>query len=69
MKIEMSDADHRKVDADDPVANLPVFLRAKNLESFISNDLIRSSTPVIFETDRGGGMAGNKALGRCAARG
>lgn len=52
-----------QTDADDPIANLPVFLRAKNLEPFISNDLVRSSTPIIFETDRGGGMAGNKALG------
>jgi hypothetical protein len=47
----------------DPVTNLPVFLRARNLEPFISNDLIRSSTPIIFETERGGGFGGNKALG------
>lgn len=50
-------------DSDNPVANLPAFLRARNLEPFISNDLIRSSSPIIFETEKGGGFGGNKALG------
>lgn len=47
----------------DAVANLPVFLRAKNLEPFISNDLVRSSTPIIFETEKGGGLGGNLGFG------
>ncbi len=29
----------------------PVFLRAENLKPFISNDLITSSQPIVFETD------------------
>jgi hypothetical protein len=45
------------------VADLPVFLRAKNLEPFISSDLMRSSTPIIFETEKGGGMGGNLGFG------
>jgi hypothetical protein len=45
------------------VANLPVFLRAKNLEPFISSDLVRSSTPIIFETEKGGDLAGSVGLG------
>ena len=45
------------------VANLPAFLRAKNLEPFISNDLVRSSAPIIFGTEKGGGLAGNKGFG------
>lgn len=45
------------------VANLPVFLRAKNLEPFISNDLMRSSTPIMFETEKGGGLGGNIGFG------
>lgn len=45
------------------LANLPAFLRAKNLEPFISNDLIRSSTPIIFESERRGGAGGTRALG------
>lgn len=49
--------------ANDAVANLPVFLRARNLEPFISSDLVRSSTPIIFETEKGGGLGGNLGLG------
>lgn len=44
-------------------AELPAFLRAKNLEPFISNDLRASSTPVLFETERRGGAGGGIALG------
>ncbi|MGO7605181.1 P63C domain-containing protein [Rhizobium ruizarguesonis] len=47
----------------DALANIPAFLRAKNLESFISSDLVRSSTPVVFQTEKGGGMGGTMALG------
>ena len=36
------------------LAQLPAFLRAKNLEPFISNELARSSTPIIFESERPG---------------
>lgn len=45
------------------VAELPVFLRAKNLEPFISSDLIQSSIPIIFETEKGGGLGGNLGFG------
>ena len=45
------------------LANLPAFLRAKNLEPFISKELAASSTPVIFETERRGGAGGSRALG------
>ncbi len=45
------------------VANLPVFLRAKNLEPFISSELVRSSTPIYFETEKGGGLGGNVGFG------
>jgi hypothetical protein len=48
---------------DEALANMPAFLRAKNLEPFISNELVRSSTPIIFETEKGGGARGNMALG------
>ena len=44
-------------------AHLPAFLRAKNLESFISSDLAASSTPIVFETERRGGAGGGRALG------
>ncbi len=44
------------------LAHLPAFVRAKNLEPFISNDLICSSTPIVFETGGRGGTAG-RALG------
>ena len=47
----------------DAVANLPVFLRAGNLKPFISNDLMRSSTPIVFETEKGGGMGGSLGIG------
>lgn len=45
------------------VADLPVFLRARNLEPFISSELVRSSTPIIFGTEKGGGLGGNKGIG------
>lgn len=45
------------------LAQLPPFLRAKNLEPFISNDLAASSTPILFETERRGGAGGGLALG------
>ncbi|QQO20106.1 P63C domain-containing protein [Bradyrhizobium diazoefficiens] len=44
------------------VANLPVFLQAKNLESFISKELEWSSTPIVFEASKGGGLSG-RSLG------
>lgn len=47
--------------------SLPAFLRARNLEPFISNDLRRTSTPIIFEPEKGGGTDGNKALGYIAS--
>jgi hypothetical protein len=45
------------------LAELPAFLRARNLKPFISSNLIRSSTPIIFETERRGGAGGSHALG------
>jgi P63C domain-containing protein len=45
------------------LVNLPAFLRAKNLEPFISNDLIRSSTPILFDSERSGGAGGTRAIG------
>lgn len=49
--------------ADNPLlAHLPAFVRAKNLEPFISKELICSSTPIVFETGGRGGSAG-RALG------
>lgn len=45
------------------LAHLPAFLRAKNLEPFISSNLAASSTPIIFETERRGGAGGGRALG------
>jgi hypothetical protein len=47
----------------DHLANLPAFLRAKNLEPFISNDLISSSASILFDTDQLGGARGKYALG------
>ncbi|WP_162238954.1 P63C domain-containing protein [Methylobacterium sp. Leaf85] len=44
------------------LANLPAFLRAKNLEPFISNELVSSSTPLVFEAAWGGGHKG-RSLG------
>lgn len=38
------------------VFDTPVFLSAKNLKPFISDDLLRSSTPVMFEPKTGGGV-------------
>jgi len=49
--------------AGDPVlAKLPAFLRAKNLLPFISNELICSTTPIVFEAEKGGGQGG-RSLG------
>lgn len=49
--------------ASDPeLAQLPAFLRAKNLLPFISNDLICSSIPIVFEAEKGGGQGG-RSLG------
>ena len=48
---------------DSGLVNLPAFLRAKNLESFISKELAASSTPIIFETERRGNAGGSRALG------
>jgi P63C domain len=45
------------------LVNLPAFLRSKNLEPFISNDLLSSSTPILFDTDQLGGARGKYALG------
>jgi hypothetical protein len=39
------------------LAHLPAFLRARNLEPFISKDLITSSTPIVFDTGTGGSLA------------
>ena len=47
----------------DHLANLPAFLRAKNLEPFISNELLSSSTSILFDTDQLGGARGKYALG------
>ncbi len=45
------------------IAHLPAFLRARNLELFISKELAASSTPIVFETERRGGAGGTLALG------
>src|SRR5450756_1528516 len=37
-----------------PESNLPVFLGAENLKSFISSDLVRNSTPLHYKPMRGG---------------
>ncbi len=39
------------------VFNLPVFIRAKNLKPFVSNDLITSSQPIRFRAATGGSVA------------
>jgi hypothetical protein len=39
------------------LVQLPAFLRARNLEPFISNDLITSSTPIVFDRGVGGSLA------------
>ena len=44
------------------LVHLPAFVRAKNLEPFISKELICSSNPIVFETGGRGGTAG-RALG------
>jgi hypothetical protein len=44
------------------LAQLPAFLRAKNLEPFISNELVSSSKPIVFEAAWGGGNKG-RSLG------
>lgn len=36
----------------------PAFLRAKNLEPFISNELLRSTTPIEFIPEKGAGYQG-----------
>ena len=43
------------------VDNLPPFLAADNLKSFISDDLRESTTPVIYKTARGGRAFGYEA--------
>jgi len=43
---------------DDTFSKLPVFLQAKNLEPFISNELARSSTPIPYATYLGSGYQG-----------
>lgn len=48
---------------DPDLARLPAFLRAKNLLPFISNQLIASSTPIIFDMERRDGRGGARALG------
>ena len=47
----------------DHLANLPAFLRAKNLEPFISSELISSSSSILYDTDQIGGARGKYALG------
>lgn len=44
-------------------ADIPAFLRAKNLEPFIPNGLSASSSPIVFETERRGPAGGGMALG------
>lgn len=39
--------------AETGVDNVPSFLAAKNIKPFISNDLLRSTTPVVFRTPDG----------------
>lgn len=39
------------------LAHLPAFLRSRSLEPFISNDLITSSTPIVFDRGVGGSLA------------
>lgn len=38
----------------DRESKLPVFLTAKNLNPFLSNELIRNSTPILFKPRKGG---------------
>ncbi len=46
------------------IGNLPVFLSANNLKSFISDELARSATEIKFRLAEGsGGLGGNIALG------
>jgi hypothetical protein len=40
---------------------LPIFLRADNLKSFINNELIEASAPIEFRPTRGGRSIGYKA--------
>jgi hypothetical protein len=44
-----------------PESNLPVFLGAENLKSFISSDLTRNSTPLHYKPLRGGIAMGYQA--------
>jgi hypothetical protein len=44
-----------------PESNLPVFLGAENLNSFISSDLVRNSTPLHYKPLRGGVAMGYQA--------
>lgn len=46
---------------DNQLFQTPVFLRANNLKPFISNDLITSSQPIVFETEGGKMAYGYKA--------
>jgi hypothetical protein len=42
---------------------LPAFLSAQNLQPFISEELRRAATPIIFRAKKGGGAGGNRAFG------
>ena len=44
------------------VSDTPAFLAANNLKEFVSEELRRSSTPILFES-KSGGMKGNVAYG------
>lgn len=43
--------------------NYPSFLSANNIKPFVSTDLVRATTPIKFNTRRGGGIGGNIAYG------
>jgi hypothetical protein len=45
------------------VEGLPAFLASDSLKPFISEDLRRSSTPIVFQAPKGGGYQGNRAFG------
>lgn len=49
------------VNEENQLFQTPVFLRANNLIPFISNDLITSSKPIVFETEGGKKAYGYKA--------
>lgn len=46
-----------------PESNLPVFIGAENLKSFISSDLVRNSTALHYKPLRGGIAMGYPAVG------